>query len=120
MKNKFPEHKHLIRQCFIDQDMLNSWTGTSLSIIVIEIFVYFGFVFTLVFFVGRSRFLKRCGVDNSEQFEDTYCSYLCDRIIQNIVYKEDKFNEKFKFSNYVDRERTVEIDNVLIKVRLPS
>ena len=72
--------------------MLAAWTGTSGEIILIELFVYFGFLFTLVFFVSRSRFLDRCGINNSEQFEDTYASYLVNRIIQSIVYKGDQIN----------------------------
>ena len=36
------------------------------------------------------------------------------------MYKGDKINEKFKFKNYVDKERTVNIENIIIKVRLTS
>jgi hypothetical protein len=97
--------------------MLEQWTGTSRSIILIEIFVYFCFLFTLVLYIARSRVMKRCGINNSEQFEETYNSYLADRIIQNIVFREDKINEKFKPKYFIDKVRTVMVENIIIKVK---
>jgi hypothetical protein len=73
----------------------------------IEIFVYFTFLFTLVFFVARSRIMKRCGINNSEQFEDTYMSYLANRLVQTIVFKGDQLNPKFTPKNYIDKDRTI-------------
>jgi hypothetical protein len=62
--------------------------------------------------------MKRCGINNSEQFEDTYSSYLVNRIIQGIVFVNDNINPKFKSKNYVDKERTLLIENIVLKVRL--
>ena len=99
--------------------MLEQWTGTCRATIFLEIFVYFSFLFTLVLFVTRSRILKRCGVDNSEQFEDAYMSYLADKIVQAIVFDEKgQINHKFKQKFWVNRLRTVTLEGVVLKVRL--
>jgi hypothetical protein len=62
--------------------------------------------------------MKRCGIDNSEQFEDTYNSYLADRIIQNMVFRNDgTINKNFKPRNFIDKQRTVMVENIIIKVK---
>ena len=109
----------MLRKCFIDVPMLEQWTGTSRAIIFLEVFVYFAFLFTLVLFVTRSRILKRCGVDNSEQFEDAYMSYLGDKIVQAIVFDEKgNINKKFKPKNYIEKKRTVLLEGITIKIKL--
>jgi hypothetical protein len=47
-------------------------------------------------------------------------SYLVNRIIQAIVFKKDgEISSKFKHKNYVDKERTLNIENIILKVKLP-
>ena len=85
---------------------------------MIELFIYFSFIMTLVFYLMRSRCQKRCGINNAEQFEDFYMSFLVNRIIQTIVFKDGKINKKFRKKNYLMQERTVLLENISLKVKL--
>jgi hypothetical protein len=69
-----------VRQCFVDREKLFEMTGTTTSFARIEILVYFSFASTLVFLTARSR-CQKAGMDNSDQFEGAYMSYLVNKII---------------------------------------
>ena len=94
-------------------------TGTTTAFMEIQILVYFTFLITNVFYVARSRFMKS-GIDNSEQFEDVYMSYLVNKIIQAMVFKGKKYNKKFNASNFIDKQRSIEIQAIDIKVKLSA
>ena len=59
-------------------------------------------------------------MDNSDQFEGAYMSYLVNKIIQNMVFKGKKINRKFKPQAYIDKERSVWVEGILIKVKLTA
>jgi hypothetical protein len=82
------------RLCFTDREMLYDMSGTTTAFMEIEVLVYFTFIVTIVFYVARSRCMKS-GIDNSEQFEGVYMSYLVNKIIQSMVFNGKKYNRKF-------------------------
>mgnify|MGYP001057922416 CR=1 FL=1 len=95
-------------------------TGTTIAFVEIEILVYFSYLVTIVLLVFKSNF-KNTGIDNSEMFEDTYMSYLVNKIVRAMVFKEGhEINRKFTALNYVDKQRTIKIENITIKVKLPE
>ena len=71
-------------------------TGTTVTFIEIEILVYFSYVMTLVILMLKSNF-KNIGIDNTDQFEDTYMSYLANIIVRNMVFRGKQINENFTF-----------------------
>ena len=92
-------------------------TGSTVAFIEIEIMVYFSYISTLVILMLKQNF-KNIGIDNTDQFDDTYMSYLANMIVRSMVFKGDKINPKFISRNYVGKRRTVEVDQVTLKVRL--
>jgi len=84
-----------VRECFVNRDKLFEMTGTTTSFARIEILIYFSFATTIVFLTARSRFQKS-GMDNADQFEGAYMSYLVNKIIQSMVFKGKKLNRKFR------------------------
>lgn len=93
-KNAFPEHQEDVRQCLTNKKMLYEISGTTTALAEIEVLVYFTFLLTIVLYITRSR-CNKSGIDNSEQFEDTYMSYLVNKIIRNMVFVGKKYNRKF-------------------------
>lgn len=77
MSKKHPQHVALFRQCFLQE---GEWSGTALTISYIEVVIYFVNFLTMVFLIIKSR-CKKVGIDNDEQFEPTYTSYMVNRII---------------------------------------
>ena len=51
---------------------------------MIEVTLYLSFIFTMLILLVKARF-KSIGIDNSEQFEETYLSYLLNRIVKKMV-----------------------------------
>lgn len=51
--------------------------------VIIEIFVFWFFLFTMLFTMIKSRFVS-VGMDNSDQFEDMQMSFMVNKIIKNI------------------------------------
>lgn len=45
-------------------------------------------------------------------------SYLANIIVRNMVFKNDKINKNFKSKNFIGKRRTVNIDQITLKVRL--
>jgi hypothetical protein len=95
MQKTLPNPESKVRQCFVNREKLFEMSGTTTAFARIEILVYFTFVLTLLFLMIRSRFQKS-GIDNSEQFEDVYMSYLVNKMIQSMVFRGKKLNRKFK------------------------
>ena len=84
-------------------------TGSIVAFIEIEIMVYFSFISTLVILMLKQNF-KNIGIDNTDQFDDTYMSYLANMIVRSMVFKGEEINTKFISRNYVGKRRTVEVD----------
>ena len=81
---KHPEGESFLRQCFIQEDQLDEWSGTLEAFSFIEAMVYLGYIFTLLLLMAKSRFMKT-SIDNSEAFEETYMSYMCNKICISIL-----------------------------------
>lgn len=64
--------------------MLRSWSGTVIAFSMIEVMIYFSFILTMIILLIKARF-QSIGVDNTEQFEETYLSYLLNEIITKLV-----------------------------------
>jgi hypothetical protein len=79
-KNTKPDKSEHVRKCFSDRNNLFEMAGTTPAFAEIEVLVYFTFLLTIVFYMVRSRF-RKSGIDNSEQFEESYMSYLVNMII---------------------------------------
>lgn len=77
-------------------------TGTTTAFAKIEVLVYAGFLLTMFLFIGRSRCCKS-GIDNSEQFEEDYMSYLANKIVQKMVFRGKKLHRKFKPQYFIDK-----------------
>jgi hypothetical protein len=113
LAKKYPSSKGLFRQCFFQE---GEWSGTALSISYIEVVIYFVNILTMMFLIAKSR-CKKVGIDNDDQFEPTYMSYVVNRIIQGILSKgASKFTEK----RYIDRVASVDVEGVTIKVKLSA
>ena len=54
---------------------------------MIEVMLYLSFIFTMLILLVKARF-KSIGIDNIEQFEVTYLSYLLNRIVKKMVDKD--------------------------------
>lgn len=100
-----------VRECFVNREKLFEMTGTTTSFARIEILIYFSFALTIVFLTARSR-CQKAGMDNSDQFEGAYMSYLVNRIIKSLVFRGKKLNRKFRPAGYVDKDRSVWIDGI--------
>ena len=64
--------------------MLRNWSGTVFAYSMIEVMVYFNFIITMLTLLVKARF-RPIGIDNSEAFEETYMSYMVNRIIKKII-----------------------------------
>ena len=51
---------------------------------MIEVMLYLSFIFTMFLLLIKARF-RSIGIDNSEQFEETYLSYLLNRIVRRMI-----------------------------------
>ena len=87
MRDKYGDYKGDMRQCFVDEEKLEDWSGTVIQFSMIEVGIYVAFQTTLVLLLIKSRF-KKTGVDNSYQFEEVYMSYLLNKIIRNLLFKK--------------------------------
>lgn len=83
--------------------------------LIVEIAIFGFFLMTMLLTMFKSRFWK-VGMDNSGQFEDTNMSYLCNRIIKNIDFSISQDPRAF----YIDKERLVQVQGVMIKLCLPK
>ena len=64
--------------------MLRAWSGTVIAYSMIEVMIYFSFILTMIIILIKARF-SSIGVDNSEQFEETYLSYMLNEIIRKMA-----------------------------------
>ena len=86
MHNKYSEYRSDMRQCFVDPEKMEDWSGTVTLFSMIEVVIYFAFLLTMVSLLIKARF-KKTGVDNSYQFEQVYMSYLMNKIMREMLYK---------------------------------
>ena len=63
-KETYPDKIAEFPQCFIDDEMLRAWSGTVIAYSMIEVMIYFSFIFTMIILLIRARF-SSIGVDNS-------------------------------------------------------
>ena len=47
-------------------------------------------------------------------------SYLANMIIQSMVFRGKKYNRKFNGKSFIDMERSVEVESIILKVKLTS
>ena len=108
-----------MRQCFIQEDQLDEWSGTLEAFSFIEEMVYLGYIFTLLILMAKSRFMKT-SIDNSEAFEETYMSYMCNKICSSILSnpKIQKNPEIFQPILFCDREKIIDFGSVELKIKL--
>ena len=102
-----------------DKKQLYEISGTTTALAEIEVLVYFTFLLTMVLYIARSR-CSKSGIDNSEQFEEQYMSYLANMIIQSMVFIGKKYNRKFTAKNFIDKERSVEVESIILKIKLTA
>ena len=88
----------------------NTFAGTSVEWLLIEVFVFGYFICTMLLTMIKSRFM-RVGMDNSAQFEPTYMSYLANKVV-----KEVDLNMENVDLYYVNKERLIQVQGVIIKV----
>ena len=84
--------------------------GTTIYWIIIEVLVYFYFVFTMLLFMIKSRFINMVK-DPSLEFEEIKMRKMVERITANIDYKMEHCD-----LFYVGKERMVKSGAVYIKV----
>jgi len=118
-KKANPDHQEDVRLCLTDKKLLYEISGTTTALAEIEVLVYFTFLLTIVLYIARSR-CSKSGIDNSEQFEDQYMSYLANMIIQSMVFRGKKYNRKFTAKNFIDCERSVDVESIVLKIKLTS
>lgn len=61
----------------------------------------------------KSRCIK-VGIDSSKQFESQYMSYLVNKIIRSFIAQQENINPNaiYRKNKFVDKERTIEIEDV--------
>ena len=113
-----PQKKHL-RKCLRDIEVMDEWAGSSVQWILLELIVFFSFFMTMVLLMLKSRCIK-VGIDSSKQFESQYMSYLVNKIITSFIAQQEKIgpNAIYRKNKFVDHERTVEVEDVQIKIHL--
>ena len=67
-------------ECLKNRGILTEWAGGTIYWIVCEILIHITYVITLVFLMAKSRFFS-VGIDNTQQFQPTYLSFLANYII---------------------------------------
>jgi hypothetical protein len=118
-KKANPDHQEDVRTCLTDKKQLYEISGTTTALAEIEVLVYFTFLLTMVLYIARSR-CSKSGIDNSEQFEEQYMSYLANMIIQSMVFIGKKYNRKFTAKHFIDKERSVEVESIFLKIKLTA
>ncbi len=105
------------RKCFTDREEFRKWSGGSFEISVLEIMVWATFMLTMPILLLKSRCM-RVGIDQTQQFSETYTRYLVNRIIQAFVAKyEYKLELPHRF---VEKVKTVVVDDIQLKVKLTN
>jgi len=82
--------------------------------LLIEVFVFGFFLITMLFTMCKSRCMS-VGMDNSDQFEDIQTSFMVDKIIKNIDISAVENPDQY----YVNKERILMFQGVVLKIRLP-
>jgi hypothetical protein len=88
----------------------NTFAGTSVEWLLIEVFVFGYFICTMLLTMIKSRFM-RVGMDNSAQFEPTYMSYLANKVVKDVDLNMENVD-----LYYVNKERLIQVQGVIIKV----
>ena len=73
---------------------------------MIEVLMYFSFIFTMLILLMKARF-HPIGIDNTEQFEETFMSFMINKIIGVMVKK--KFDESI-----IDKEIDVKMNEIVV------
>jgi len=86
--------------------------GTTVYWLILEVLVYFFFVFTMILFMIKSRFINMVK-DPSLEFEEIKMRKMIERIIDSIEYKMP-YGDLF----YVGKERMIKNGTIFIKVNM--
>ena len=71
--------------CLTDRGNLAQWAGGTMYWFICEIVVHITYVGTLVILMAKSRFIS-VGIDNTQQFQPMYLSFLANYIIKQIPF----------------------------------
>ena len=84
-----------------------------------EICLWSSFVATLFLLMLKSRCCK-VGIDNSKQFEAPHMCFLANKIVLSLLDQQNQIspNAIYRKHKFVGRERTVEVNEVPIKIQL--
>jgi hypothetical protein len=83
--------------------------------LIVEVFVFGFFLMTMLFTMCKSRCMS-VGMDNSDQFEDMQMSFMVNKIIKNIDLTSHESPESY----YINKERILMFQGVVLKICLPE
>lgn len=92
----------------------DTFSGKAMEWLILEVFVFGFFLATMLLTLCKSRCMS-VGMDNSTQFEETQMSFMVNKIIKNIDIYSIENPEEY----YINKERMVTFQGVVIKVCLP-
>lgn len=72
-------------ECLWNRGLMAEWAGGTMYWFICEIIVHLTYVATLIILMAKSRFFS-VGIDNTQQFQPTYLSFLANYIIQQIPF----------------------------------
>ena len=73
----------IVPACFENEEIIKSWSGTSLEWMSIELFIFCIYNFTMVIFMVKSRCLP-VGISHATAFDNLYMSKMANEICQSI------------------------------------